>query len=135
MTSSVKTNIMSCIRIQRVVTRLILAVIIAAPWAVSSCSAQGKLSRPGTATHLKLRAAAEALGDSVVIRWAPATAAAWELCNDSGYQLLRVDYSTPGSPVTTQLTKGVAPQGPRRAARVPDSRTTLCGARARTRVV
>lgn len=97
---------MSCIRIQRVVTRLILAVIIAAPWAVSSCSAQGKLSRPGTATHLKLRAAAEALGDSVVIRWAPATAAAWELCNDSGYQLLRVDYSTPGSPVTTQLTKG-----------------------------
>jgi hypothetical protein len=106
MTSSVKTNIMSCIRIQSVVTRLILAVIIAAPWAVSSSSAQGKLSRPGTATHLKLRAAVEALGDSVVIRWAPATAMAWELCNDSGYQLLRIDYSTPGAPVTTHLTKG-----------------------------
>lgn len=55
-------------------------------------------------THLSLHAMAKAYGDSVVIRWAPGNATAWKLCNDSGYQVIRTDYSDPKRPVNTLLT-------------------------------
>ncbi|MEO9022512.1 MAG: hypothetical protein ABI237_08295 [Ginsengibacter sp.] len=58
-------------------------------------------------THLSLRAMAKAYGDSVVIRWAPGSATAWKLCNDSGYQVIRIDYSNPEHPVNTLLTPNV----------------------------
>lgn len=54
--------------------------------------------------HLSLHAMAKAYGDSVVIRWAPGDATAWKLCNDSGYQVVRTDYTDPKHPVTTSLT-------------------------------
>lgn len=55
-------------------------------------------------THLSLHAMAKSYGDSVVIRWAPGSATAWSLGNDSGYQVIRTDYSDPKHPVSVLLT-------------------------------
>jgi hypothetical protein len=55
-------------------------------------------------THLKVRVLAKAYSDSIVLRWAPMSAVAWLLGNDSGYRITRIDYSDKQHPVTTALT-------------------------------
>jgi uncharacterized protein len=44
-----------------------------------------------------IRVLARSYGDSVVLRWAPSEAAAWELLNTGGYQVMRAGSDAPGS--------------------------------------
>ena len=54
--------------------------------------------------HLHVHVMSKAFEDSIVIRWAPENAVAWNLCRDSGYEVTRIDYSDPQHPVNLLLT-------------------------------
>lgn len=73
-------------------------------FSLPSAAQQKTGSQKHKVIHLRLYASTKAFEDSIVIRWSPANATAWQLCNDSGYHLLRVDYSNPSHPVITNLT-------------------------------
>ncbi len=53
--------------------------------------------------HLKVGLIGKGYEDSVVIRWAPTNPEGWILGNEAGYHLTRIDISSPGQPVTTDL--------------------------------
>ena len=40
-----------------------------------------------------IQLAAKAYGDSIMLRWAPSSAAAWQMLNGIGYTILRLDKS------------------------------------------
>ena len=52
-----------------------------------SCQARSQNNMPDSAA---IRLIAKAYGDSVVLRWAPSTPAAWQLLNTTGYKILRM---------------------------------------------
>jgi len=54
--------------------------------------------------HLRVRMLARSYADSIVVRWAPMNPTAWLLGNDSGYRLVRIDYTDKQHPVQTTLT-------------------------------
>ena len=84
--------------------RLLAALILLVTLAGTSFAQQKRSSAPDSTNHLSLRVLLRAYGDSVVIRWAPASAVLWEKYNASGYVIHRTDYTNPAHPVTTLLT-------------------------------
>lgn len=54
--------------------------------------------------HLRVRMLAKSYSDSIVVRWAPMSASAWLMGNDSGYRLVRIDYTDRQHPLQTALT-------------------------------
>jgi hypothetical protein len=54
--------------------------------------------------HLRVRMLAKSYSDSIVVRWAPMNPTAWLMGNDSGYRLVRIDYTDKQHPVQTALT-------------------------------
>lgn len=54
--------------------------------------------------HLRVKILAKSFSDSIVVRWAPMNPTTWLLGNDSGYRLVRIDYSDKAHPVQTVLT-------------------------------
>ena len=42
-----------------------------------------------------IQLAAKAYGDSIILRWAPTSAAAWQVLNGTGYTILRLDKNQP----------------------------------------
>ena len=71
-----------------------------------SVSAQ-KQSAPDTAS---LTLIAKSYGDSVVLRWAPSHAGAWQLLNTIGYNVMRMDKNSPGGKWNQINTQPIIPQ-------------------------
>ena len=59
--------------------------------------------------HLHVRMLTKAYADSIVVRWAPMDPVAWLMGNDSGYRIVRIDYTDRGHPVTTVLSPRLRP--------------------------
>ena len=69
----------------------------------SAGPASPRRAAPDGPTHLHVRVIARAYEDSIVLRWAPTDPVAWTLGKDSGYRIMRIDYTDPQHPVSTML--------------------------------
>jgi len=78
-----------------------LMILVLACWVAFAASGQ---------EHLRVRMLAKSYSDSIIVRWAPMNATAWLMGNDSGYRLVRIDYTDRQHPVQTALT--IAPLRP-----------------------
>jgi hypothetical protein len=72
-----------------------LTILVLACWAAIAAWGQ---------EHLRVRMLAKSYSDSIVLRWAPMNPTAWLMGNDSGYRLVRIDYTDKQHPVQTALT-------------------------------
>ena len=75
---------------------------VAQPATAQPATAQPAAAQPAN-KHLKTAIIAKSYEDSIVIRWAPADPQTWVLGNETGYHLSRIDLSTPGHPIRTDL--------------------------------